>query len=74
MSIRQAKTQFSQVVDKAVERAEILIARAGRPVAMLVPRFEAHRTPGGWEGRVVIREHFDELPAEVAAMLDGRRS
>jgi antitoxin (DNA-binding transcriptional repressor) of toxin-antitoxin stability system len=54
---------------------EIVIGRAGKPVARLVPyrEDERPREPGGWEGRVWISEDFDELPEEVAAAFRGER-
>jgi antitoxin (DNA-binding transcriptional repressor) of toxin-antitoxin stability system len=53
---------------------EIIIAKAGRPVARLVPLAAAlaPRIPGGWEGQVWMAEDFDaELAAdELAAWYD----
>lgn len=68
MNIHEAKTQLSKLLE-AVERGErIVIARAGEPVAVLVPYAEAtrKRTLGIAEGEVRIAEDFDELPDEMA--------
>jgi prevent-host-death family protein len=69
VNIHQAKTHFSRLVERAAAGEEIVIAKAGRPVAKLVPHSEEQtgRAPGGWEGKVVIREDFDELPEELVA-------
>ncbi len=50
---------------------EIVIARAGRPVARLVPLrvSAALRVPGAWKGRVTIASDFDELPPEIAGAI-----
>jgi prevent-host-death family protein len=58
----------TRLVERAAAGEEIIIAKAGRPRARLVPlvgRAEP-RQPGGWEGRVWVAEDFDEpLPADV---------
>jgi prevent-host-death family protein len=73
VNIHEAKTHFSRLVERAAGGEEIIIGRAGKPVARLVPyrEDEAPRVPGGWEGRVWISEDFDELPDVVAAAFRG---
>lgn len=69
-NLYDAKTNLSQLVDRAAAGEEIIIAKNGVPLARLVP-LEAQsmpRTPGGWEGRVQIADDFDApLPAELLA-------
>jgi antitoxin (DNA-binding transcriptional repressor) of toxin-antitoxin stability system len=62
-------------VARAAAGEEIIIGKAGKPVAKLVPYVEkrAPRKPGGWEGRVWIAPDFDELPEEIAAAFRGER-
>lgn len=73
--MHDAKTQLSRLAERAAEGEEIVIARNGRPLARLV-RFEEPRKPrtlGLWEGRVSVREDFDEpLPTEIQQHFDGR--
>jgi prevent-host-death family protein len=74
-NLYEAKTSLSRLVDRAAEGEEIVIAKAGKPLAKLVPLPKAHtpREPGGWEGRVYISEDFDEpLPEEFQAAFEGR--
>jgi prevent-host-death family protein len=73
VNIYEAKTQFSKLVERVAAGEEIVIARAGHPVAKLVAFSEssAPRTPGGWEGKVVIHEDFDELPPDLADAFSG---
>jgi prevent-host-death family protein len=73
VNIHEAKTHFSKLVDRAAAGEEVVIAKAGRPVARLVAysRPGPPRRPGGWEGKVTIRDDFDELPEEIAAALRG---
>ena len=69
VNVHDAKTHLSRLLERVEAGEEIVIARAGRPVARLVPLVESgtDRTPGGWEGQVWIAPDFDELPPEVAA-------
>ena len=76
VNVYEAKTHLSQLIDRAAAGEEIVIARAGRPVARLVPRAAApprRRTPGGWRGKVRISHDFDELSAEIDAAFRGER-
>lgn len=55
---------------------EIVITKAGKPLAKVVPLAKpaTPRQPGGWEGKVRIREDLDEpLPEEVLAAFEGRK-
>lgn len=76
VNVYEAKTHLSQLLDRAAAGEEILIARAGRPVARLMPLAAraGRREPGAWRGRVTIREDFDELPAEISAAFQGERA
>jgi prevent-host-death family protein len=70
VNLYEAKTQLSKLVDEAAAGSEIIIAKAGKAKARLVPLERAHRArrPGGWEGRLWIADDFDDdLPAEVLA-------
>jgi prevent-host-death family protein len=72
--IYAAKTHLSQLLDRVALGEEIVLARAGRPVARLVPI--EHRTeprvPGAWRGRVHLANDFEQLPPEVAAGFRGK--
>jgi prevent-host-death family protein len=73
VNVYEAKTHLSQLLDRAAAGEEIVIARAGRPVARLVALTGAtqRREPGAWRGRVTMGADFDELPAEVIAAFHG---
>jgi len=75
VNIHEAKTHLSRLVERAAAGEEIVIAKAGRPMARLVAyeRPARPREMGGWEGRVWIADDFDELPEEVAAAFRGER-
>lgn len=73
-NIHEAKTHFSRLVERAEAGEEIIIGRAGKPVAKLV-RYESNtpprRKPGFWRGKVRIADDFDALPPELAAAFRG---
>jgi prevent-host-death family protein len=61
VNIHQAKTHLSRLVELVERGEEVVIARAGRPVARLVPyvRRTAPREPGLWRGLVQLAPDFD---------------
>jgi len=73
VNVHEARSQLSRLLDRVEAGEEILIARAGRPVARLSPYKEddAPRVPGVWRGRVHIAGDFDQLPEEVARAFNG---
>lgn len=63
IDLDDAPIPVGELVDRAVAGDGVLILRAGRPVAQLLP---VRRQPGGWEGKVRIGEDFDDpLPKEI---------
>lgn len=73
VNIHEAKTHLSRLLERVSAGEEIVIAKAGRPVARLVPYEEdlEPRKLGGWEGRVWIADDFDELPPDLLAAFYG---
>ena len=72
-NIHEAKTNFSRLVERVRRGEEIVIGKAGEPVAKLIP-FDAGSGPrrgGPWRGRVRIADDFDELPPELSAAFSG---
>ena len=75
LNLYEAKTALSQLVDRAAAGEEIIIAKAGRPLARLVPfdRPERRRTPGGWAGKARIADDFDApLPDQLLDAFEGQ--
>ncbi len=72
-NVHAAKTQFSRLVDAAAGGEEIIIAKAGKPVARLMPLANpAKRRLGILEGRAVVPPDFDApLPDDVLALFEG---
>jgi prevent-host-death family protein len=73
VNVYEAKTHLSKLLGRVEHGEEIVIARAGRPIAKLVPvlRRTEPRKPGGWEGRVWMAPDFDELPSDLLAAFEG---
>lgn len=76
VNTHEAKTQLSKLLERAAAGEEIIIAKAGRPMARLVayrPTGERRR-PGQWRGEVWMADDFDDTPAEVIEAFEGRTS
>ncbi|HKH50143.1 MAG TPA: type II toxin-antitoxin system prevent-host-death family antitoxin [Thermoanaerobaculia bacterium] len=74
-NLYEAKTSLSRLVDRAARGEEIILSKAGKPMAKLVPFHQSPepRQPGGWEGRVRISDDFDSpLPPEIEDAFEGR--
>lgn len=73
VNIHEAKTHFSRLVERVAGGEEIVIAKAGKPVARLVPYTEASgpRAPGAWKGRVKIAPDFEDLPPGLTKAFRG---
>jgi prevent-host-death family protein len=74
-NISQAKATLSRLVARAMRGEQVIIAKAGRPVARLVP-FDYETSPrdleqGIWQGKVWMAEDFDELPEELRKAFAG---
>lgn len=67
INIHQAKTHLSRLIERVEAGEELVIARAGRPVARLVPfRVRVQpRTPGLWRGRIRLAPDFDTTDADL---------
>lgn len=75
VNIHAAKTHFSRLVERAAKGEEIIIARAGKPVARLMPLAAParRRRPGLLKGKIKIADDFDApLPEEVLREFEGR--
>jgi len=71
VNVHEAKTQLSALLEAVEAGEQVVIARAGSPVALLVPYAPsvARRTLGLFAGQANILADFDELPADMAVAL-----
>jgi prevent-host-death family protein len=73
VNIHEAKTHLSRLIERVENGEEVIIGRAGKPVAKLVP-YRANnepRKPGAWKGRVWMAPDFDELDPDLLAAFEG---
>lgn len=66
VTIHQAKTNLSRLIEEVSRGEEIVIARGTEPVARLVPLSDAkgRRRPGSLKGKLRVGpEFFEPLPA-----------
>ena len=74
VNIHEAKTHFSRLLARVAAGEEIVITKAGKPIARLVPldRCSARRVGGRLAGQVRIAEDFDApLPEDVQRDFEG---
>lgn len=75
VNIHEAKTQFSKLVESAMNGEETIIAKAGKPVAKLVPISlgKPKRRLGVLKGKIKIADDFDApLPEDVLSSFEGQ--
>ncbi len=68
INIHEAKTHLSRIIEEVAAGAEVVIAKAGKPMAKLVSLSERRptRTLGILAGQLHVPEDFDEpLPSDV---------
>lgn len=73
-NVHEAKTHLSRLLDCVAAGEEVTIAKAGRPVARLVPiePLVKARTPGRYQGKGYVADDFNApLPDELQRLFDG---
>lgn len=70
--MHEAKTHLSRLVERAAAGEEVVIAKAGKPVAKLVAynRSRKPRKPGAWKGKLWLAPDWDspEVNEEIARL------
>ena len=77
VNVHEAKTHLSRLLERVEAGEEIVIARAGKPIARLlaIQPVPAIRPLGLWRGKVWIAPDVeDDLPSEVLAAFNGEES
>lgn len=74
-NISDAKASLSKLIEQVLQGEEIIIGKAGKPVARLVP-YAADPAPrqlgsGSWKGNIWVAEDFDDLPAGLLSLFAG---
>lgn len=72
VNVHDAKTHLSRLLDRAAAGEEIVIGRAGKPVARLVPLEQRpQRVFGALAGQVWISDDFDAPDDDLIALFEG---
>jgi len=77
VNMHEAKTHLSRYVERVEQGEEIVISRAGKPAAKLVPVAKekpGKRTLGAWEGKgfwMVSEEEMKKVDQEIAEEFYG---
>ena len=75
INIHEAKTHLSRIVDEVAAGAEVIIAKAGRPLAKLSPLSTPVKKKklGLLKGKVKVPDDFNKpLPDDITAGFEGR--
>ena len=67
INVHAAKTNLSRLLERAEAGEEIVIGRAGKPIAKLIPYVpdRPKRIFGALKGQIVIHGDFNDLDAEI---------
>jgi len=74
VNVHEAKTHLSKLLTRVAAGEEIVISKAGKPVARLVPwkQNAKQRTPGLDNGLFTVPDDFDSpLPREILDSFDS---
>jgi prevent-host-death family protein len=74
-NISEAKANLSKLVEQVLNGQEVIIGKAGKPVAKLVP-YISDTSPrelgvGPWKGKIWIADDFDDLSEDVLTLFTG---
>jgi prevent-host-death family protein len=68
VNVYEAKSRLSALLNEVEAGASVVIARAGRPIARLIPyepERRAPRTPGSLAGKIWMAPDFDDVDIEI---------
>lgn len=74
-NIADAKASLSKLIEMVMQGQEVIIGKAGKPVAKIVPYNEDSRPRqlgvGAWKGKIWTADDFDDLPEETLTLFTG---
>lgn len=73
INVYEAKTQLSKLLDRVATGEELVLGKAGKPMARLIPYRETRqpRKPGRLAGKVWMAPDFDETSEDIIAAFEG---
>ena len=74
-NISEAKASLSKLIERVLKGDEVIIGKAGKPVAKLVP-YDLETSPrqlgvGNWHGKIWLADDFDEPFEEIEQLFSG---
>jgi prevent-host-death family protein len=74
-NISDAKASLSKLIEQVLQGEEVIIGKAGKPLAKIVP-YRVDTAPrqlgaGNWKGKIWVAEDFDDLPADLVSLFTG---
>jgi len=72
VNIHEAKTHLSKLLERVAAGESVIIAKAGVPVADLVPHRSKRVRIGGLKGEISFPDDFGEVDEEMLAMFYGQ--
>lgn len=73
VNIHEAKTQLSRLLERVARGERVVISKAGKPVAELVPHQGRRVVFGGLRGQLGYDDSAFDLDPEIQEMFYGRR-
>ena len=76
VNIAEAKAKLSSLLNRALAGEEVVIARAGKPLARLTPvETMTRRKPGAWRGLKIPNDAlFEPMDPEDLDAIDGKHT
>lgn len=71
VNVHEAKTRLSELLEKVEQGEEVVIARAGKPVARLQSYVKVARAPGFLGPQYRLTDEFDRFDSEIAAAFEA---
>lgn len=67
VNMHEAKSQLSQLAERAWRGERVVIAKAGKPYLDLLPHTGSthRRVPGRLKGRIVVKPGFDQTSEDI---------
>jgi prevent-host-death family protein len=74
VNVYEAKTHLSKLLCEVEQGEEVIIGKAGKPLARLIPyeKNRVERKPGLWAGKIIMADDFDELPQDIMDAFEGK--
>ena len=72
-NLHKAKTNLSKLIEEAYNGEDVIICKAGKPIAGIIPyqKQPLERISALWKGKVTVMEDFEILPESILKGFKG---